>query len=279
MLSVGSQLQADLLSAAAESAGADISILIDLDVGDRRTGCLPGQPALDLAKHIANKKRLHIRGVQAYAGHASHTVGFADRKRVSSEAIGKAVETCRLLEKAGIAAKILSGGSTGTYNIDSTIDGFTELQVGSYVFMDVDYRRIGGADGRPIYTDFQPSLTLLATVVNATHPDRVTIDAGTKAVDTTTTNRPEIKTWPGVVYVKNGDEFGALTIETEERRAGGVSLPVSSPPGKLPALGDRIEMIVPHCDPSVNLFDRLYACRGEKVESIWPITARREFSS
>src|SRR5207237_1752068 len=105
--------------------------------------------------------------------------------------MNKAVETRRLLEQAGFAAKILSGGSTGTYNIDSTIDGVTELQVGSFVFMDVDYRRIGGQGGQAVYTDFQPSLTVLTTVVSTTHFDRVTIDAGMKAIDTTTTNHPK----------------------------------------------------------------------------------------
>ena len=263
MLSVGSQRQATLLAEAAEAARVDIPVLVDLDVGDRRTGSLPGEPAVELARQIAKSKRLHVQGVQAYAGHASHTVGFEARQKVSREAIGKAVETKKLLQKAGFDAKILSGGSTGTYNIDSAIDGMTELQVGSYVFMDVDYRRIGSSSGQAIYADFQPSLTILATVVNATHPDRVSIDAGTKAVDTTTTNLPQAKNWPGIIYAKSGDEFGALTAE-----AG----------GKLPALGDRLELIVPHCDPSVNLYDRLYACRGEKVEAIWPVTARREFT-
>jgi D-serine deaminase-like pyridoxal phosphate-dependent protein len=263
MLSVGSVRQAKLLAEAAEAARVELSVLVDLDVGDRRTGSLPGEPALGLAREIAKSKRLQVKGVQAYAGHASHTVGFEARQKVSREAIAKAVETRRLLERAGFEAQILSGGSTGTYNIDSAIDGFTELQVGSYVFMDVDYRRIGGADGNAIYSDFQPSLTVLATVVNATHADRVTIDAGTKAIDTTTTNRAEAKSWRGLAYTKAGDEFGALTTE------GG---------GKLPALGDRLEFIVPHCDPSVNLYDRLYACRGDKVEAIWPIAARREFS-
>jgi D-serine deaminase-like pyridoxal phosphate-dependent protein len=128
--------------------------------------------------------------------------------------------------------------------------------------MDVDYRRIGGSGGQAIYSDFQPSLTVLTTVINATHADRVTIDAGTKAVDTTTTNLPQANNWPGLVYTKAGDEFGALTSEG----------------GKLPTLGERLEFIVPHCDPSVNLFDRLYACRGDKVEAIWPVTARREFT-
>jgi D-serine deaminase-like pyridoxal phosphate-dependent protein len=263
MLSVGSQQQATLLAEAAEAAKVDIRVLVDLDVGDRRTGSLPGDPALELAKSISRSKRLQIQGVQAYAGHASHTVGFEERQKVSRTAMNKAVETRRLLERAGFDAKILSGGSTGTYNIDSAIDGVTELQVGSFVFMDVDYRRIGGAGGGTVYSDFQPSLTILATVVNTNHGDRVTIDAGTKAVDTTTTHRPEPRNWPGLAYTRAGDEFGALTNESG---------------GKLPALGERLEFIVPHCDPSVNLYDRLYACRGERVEAIWPIAARREFT-
>ncbi len=262
MLAVGSERQAKLLAEAAEAARVDIPVLVDLDVGDRRTGSLPGEPAVELAKIIGRFKRLHVQGVQAYAGHASHTVGFEKRVETSRTAMLKAVETRKLLERAGFDAKILSGGSTGTYNIDSAIEGVTELQVGSYIFMDVDYRRIGGANGQAIYGDFQPSLTVLATVVNATHADRVTVDAGTKAVDTTTANLPQAKNWPGLAYTKAGDEFGALTSEA----------------GKLPALGDRLEFIVPHCDPSVNLFDRLYACRGEKVEAIWGVAARREFS-
>src|SRR6476620_9191715 len=123
----------------------------------------------------------------------------------------KAADNKQLLQKARFDAKILSGGSTGTYNIDSAIDGVTELQVGSYIFMDVDYRRIGGSDGQAIYGDFQPSLTVLTTVVNATHADRVTVDAGTKALDTTTANLPQAKSWPVLTYSKAGDEFGALS--------------------------------------------------------------------
>jgi D-serine deaminase-like pyridoxal phosphate-dependent protein len=263
MLAVGSVQQADLLAQAAARARLTLDVLIDLDVGDRRTGSLPGQPAVDLANRIAAANRLKVRGVQAYAGHASHTVGFDARQKVSQTAIGKAVETKKLLLKAGFDAQILSGGSTGTYNIDSAIDGFTELQVGSYVFMDLDYRRIGGAGGGERYADFQHSLTVLATVINAVHPDRVTVDAGTKGLDTTTAQVPEVKGRPDLAYAKNGDEFGALS---------------SKDGGQLPALGERLEFLVPHCDPSVNLYDRIYACRGETVEAVWPIAARREFS-
>lgn len=261
MMSIGSVLQTELVEAAAARLGVSLDVLVDVDVGDRRTGSWPGEPALALAQRIAKGNRLTVRGVQAYAGHASHTVGFEARAKTSREALAKAVATNDLLRRSGFDARILSGGSTGTYNIDSEIDGVTELQVGSYVFMDVDYRRIGGRGDSAVYVDFQPSLTILATVVHAVYPDRVTVDAGTKGIDTTTAHRPEPKSHPGLIYNRSGDEFGALSTETG---------------AKLPALGERVEFIVPHCDPSVNLYDRIYACRGDKVEAIWPVLARRQ---
>ncbi len=261
MLSVGHPREVELLAEATAAAGVNVDVLVDVDIGDRRTGILPGQPAVELAQFIAKQKRLRVRGVQSYAGLASHVVGFEARDKVSREVMAKSVETRDLLTKAGFDAGILSGGSTGTYNIDSTIRGVTELQVGSYVFMDVDYRRIGGKTSGENYADFQHSLTVLATVVNATHSDRVSVDAGTKALDTTTTHRPEAQGWPGLTYNRGGDEFGILTIE---------------PGAKLPRIGDRIEFIVPHCDPTTSLYDRIYAVRGEQVEAVWPIAARRE---
>jgi D-serine deaminase-like pyridoxal phosphate-dependent protein len=191
--------------------------------------------------------------------------GFEARQQTSQTAMAKAVATRELFNKSGLEASILSGGSTGTYNIDSEIDGVTELQVGSFVFMDVDYRRIGGK-GSKVYTDFRPSLTVLATVVSATHPDRVTIDAGTKAIDTTVTRPPEVKGWEGLAYGRGGDEFGMLS------KASGANENVDV---KMPRLGDRLEFIVPHCDPTANLYDRLFAVRGDRVEEIWPIAARR----
>src|SRR5262249_49671582 len=177
LLAVGHARQVELLDEAARKAGTTVDVLIDLDVGDRRTGVLPGEPALELARLVARGKQLRLRGLQAYAGHASHVVGFAEREKVSREAMGKAVSTRDLLAGAGLKGTILSGGSTGTYNIDSAVEGVTELQAGSYVFMDVDYRRIGGRDRQAVYSDIRPSLTVLTTVVSATHSDRATVDA------------------------------------------------------------------------------------------------------
>lgn len=258
-LAVGHPRQAELLAEATEAAGAELDVLVDIDVGDRRTGALPGKPALELARLLSKCKRLHLRGLQAYAGFASHTVGFERRHKVSREAMEKALETRDLMVKEGMDLRIVSGGSTGTYNIDSEIRGITELQVGSYIFMDVDYRRIGSKSGA-VYTDFQPSLTVLTTVVSVSHPGMVTVDAGTKAFSTDVADKPEAKGWEGLTYSRSGDEFGRLSA------ASGANLP---------GIGERLEFIVPHCDPTVNLYDRAFAMRGERIEAVWPIVARR----
>jgi D-serine deaminase-like pyridoxal phosphate-dependent protein len=264
LLAVGHPREVELLAEAAAAARVVVDVLVDVDVGDRRTGILPGPPALELAQLIARSKSLRLRGLQAYAGHASHAVGFARRREVSRTAMSKALETRDLLIKAGLEVGILSGGSTGTYNIDSAMAGITELQVGSYIFMDVEYRNIGGQKDESVYTDFQPSLTVLATVVSTTHPDRVTIDAGNKAFATDVPFKPEARGWSGLTYNRAGDEFGRLSAAAGAR---------------LPALGDRLEFLVPHCDPTVNLYDRIHAMRGDKVEAIWPIVARKGATS
>jgi D-serine deaminase-like pyridoxal phosphate-dependent protein len=190
-------------------------------------------------------------------------VGFEERQKVSAAAIKQLAETRELLGKAGFDADTFSGGSTGTYNIDSDLPGITELQVGSYVFMDVGYRQIGSKNGDKVYTDFRPSLTVVTTVVSATHPDKVTVDAGIKAFATDVPYPPETKDRPGIQYRRAGDEFGSVTALEG---------------GKLPAIGERLEFLVPHCDPTVNLYDRICAIRNGKVEAVWPIVARREFA-
>lgn len=261
LVTVGHARQVELLDAAAQHAGITLTVLVDLDVGDRRTGVLPGPAALELGRLVARSRHLRLRGLQAYAGLASHVVGFERRTQVSRQALQLALETRDLYRRNQLEVAILSGGSTGTYNIDSTPGSVTELQVGSYVFMDVDYRRIGGQGNAAVYDDFQPSLTVLATVVSASHADRVTVDAGTKALDTTVPWRAEPVGRPGLSYRPAGDEFGTITAEAGAR---------------LPGLGERLELLVPHCDPTTNLFDRLYVMRQDRVEAVWPLVARRE---
>lgn len=170
-----------------------------------------------------------------------------------------AVETRRLLEKSGIECNLLTGGSTGTYNIDSDIDGITELQPGSFVFMDVDYNRIGGQDGNAVYRDFKNSLTVLTTVVSKPSDNEAVVDGGLKAFSTDKPFTPEPKGIEGVVFSWGGDEHGKLNLAKASRALN---------------VGDRIEFVIPHCDPTVNLYDRIYGVRGKQVELSWLIAAR-----
>lgn len=258
MAVVDNPLNVEQLSEAAVAAKVDLNIMIDIDPVGRRTGIVPGEPALKLAKLVDKLPRLNLRGIHCYSGRSSHVNGFSERKEHSETVMTPPIDTFNQMKKDGLPVEIMSGTSTGTYNIDSSLNGMTEMQVGSYVFMDVDYRRIGGKAGS-IYNDFQPALTVLGTVISKNYDDRATLDAGLKAFATDRKFGPEITGITGVDYRFGGDEHGILTI-TEPSR------PVK--------LGDKFRLIVPHCDPNVNLYDRAYCVRGENVVEVWKIGAR-----
>jgi len=260
LLAVGHPREADLLAEAAAAQGVRLNLLVDLDVGDHRTGIAPGRAAVELAERIDRCPSLRIRGLQAYSGRSSHVVGYPERKAASRAAMDRAVETRDLFRSTGLDSAILSGGSTGTYNIDSELPGGIELQAGSYVFMDNGYRVIGGRSGGSDYNDFVPSLTVLTTVVSASTSGSVTVDAGIKAFATDSGGTPRPRDREGLNYRFGGDEFGLITAQ---------------PGAALPKLGDRLEFFVTHCDPTVNLYDRIHAVRGDVVEAVWRVIARR----
>lgn len=246
------------LNDAAKAANIKFNVTVDLRVGGR-TGIQPGEPAAALVEAMQPLSNLRFQGIQAYAGQASHTKGFEARTKVSREVMGQAVETRRILERKGIEVKLLTGGSTGTYNIDSQIDGVTEIQPGSFMFMDVDYNRIGGQDNADFYSDFKNSLTVYTTVVSKPDDKTAIVDGGLKAFSTDKPFPPVSKVDGGFVYAFGGDEHGRLTAQS-----GTLALNV----------GDKAEFIIPHCDPSVNLYDKMFCLRGDNVEAIWPVLAR-----
>lgn len=243
---------------AAAAAGVRVDVLVDVDVGTRRTGIQPGAPALALARTVASTPGLRLRGLQGYAGHCAHVMGWTERRAASHAALAPLMVTRALLEGAGLPVDIVAGASTGTYDIDVELAGLTELQAGSYCVMDIDYRRIGGRGG-PALTDFEMALTVVATVVSVPTADRAIVDAGLKAFSTDKSFPPEAVERPGVEYSFAGDEHGRLTVRDPDR-------PVR--------LGERVEFFPPHCDPTVNLYDRLHAVRGTRVEAVWDIAAR-----
>jgi 3-hydroxy-D-aspartate aldolase len=239
----------------AAGGGAPVKLLIDLYFG--RTGIEPGEPALKLAQLINSLPNVTLEGLQSYDGQAAHTTPFAARGQRTNGNMAKAVETKARIEQAGIRCSIVTGGSTGTYRFDSENPGMTELQPGSFIFMDLDYRGIGGPDGAE-YRDFQHALTVVTTVVSRPAGFAI-VDGGYKAFSTDRPFAPRPVALPGVEYGWAGDEHGRLEL--------------SALKGDL-KVGDRLEFIPPHCDPTVNLYDQIYALRGDRVEGVWPIAAR-----
>ncbi|MBL8229060.1 MAG: DSD1 family PLP-dependent enzyme [Bryobacterales bacterium] len=236
--------QVELWQKYAAMASWNLQVLVDLDVGDHRTGMPCDERAIELAKQIHRSPNLELRGVQAYSVSGSHTDGFEARRQHSLTSLAPAIQIFEEMRRVGLPVEIFSGGSTGTWNIDTAIPEFTELQAGSYVGMDIAYRRIG--------VDFLPALSVAATVISANHSNRVTIDAGFKAFSTDRPFGPEPRALPGVRYQWAGDEHGFLLGDVASLR-----------------LGDMVDLDPPHCDPTFNLYDRVYACRGDQVEHIW----------
>ena len=244
------------LSDAAKAAGVTADIVVDVAVGTR-SGVPAGDQALALAQLVDKLPNLRFRGMLAYDGGAQHIKGYKTRLEQSLARSADAAKTFERMKASGLNAEIFSGGGTGTYNIMTKVPGYTDVQVGSYVFMDTQYLEIGNEKGE-IFTDFAPSLTVVTTVLNAYFPKRLTTDAGTKSL---TLNKPDpiVIGEPGFRYTANSDEFGTIQYETANKTYN---------------VGDKLELIIPHCDPVVNLYDVFYGVRNDRVEVVWPVTAR-----
>lgn len=243
---------ATMINQALEEAGiaAPLQVLIDLDVGQNRTGIAPGAPALELARTIGRLKNLRLIGLQGYEGHLQHLHDRQAREENCRASMLLLSGTADLLREAGFEIETVTTGGTGTAEFCADCPGITEVQPGSFIFMDTDYRNALGQV-------FSNSLTVLATVISKQGPGRVVIDTGLKSL-TTDSGYAEPKNLPDLVYTPNGDEHGTLSWK--------------SGPGL--EIGDRVEMIPSHIDPTINLHDTYYAHRKGIIEEIWPVATR-----
>ena len=254
------EINARELSSAAQESGVTADVVVDVDPGGHRTGIASGEPAVRLAQLVDQLPGLRLRGLLCYDGSVQHELNATKRRTQSVLNMEPAAETLEAMKRSGLNTEIFSGGGTGTYNIDHDVPGFTDVQCGSYLFMDMQYLANESLSGDKSYTDFKPSLTVLTTVVN-THVDGIaTTDAGQKSL---TIHKPDpaVLGESGISYRTWGDEFGRLTYDN---------------PSRTYRLGDKLEVIVPHCDPVVNLYDLMFATRKNRVEHVWPIAARGE---
>lgn len=239
-------------------ADTRVDVIVDVDVGQKRTGVCDVRDTAAIAKLASGNKQFRFSGLQGYAGHVQHIPQFADRSREAARVSTLLGEHIAALRQAGFEPEIVSGGGTGTHEIDLTHQPFTEIQAGSYVFMDADYGRILNASGDVL--PFECSLFMLTTVTSANVAGQVTIDAGTKSL---AVNGPPphliVGAPKGSAYVFAGDEHGILSFPED---------------AEAPQLGSRILMSVTHCDPTVNLFSVMHAVSRSGDLEKWPVVGR-----
>ncbi|HZO53500.1 MAG TPA: alanine racemase [Bryobacteraceae bacterium] len=246
---------ADEVEEAAGAAKVKCRVAASVFAGLTRQGIANGKPALELAQKLHSSKNIVFEGFMAYSGAASHTKGFSARKKKTAEDLSGVQESMALAKKAGLPVNIVSGGSTGTYNMDHEF-GLTELECGSYVFMDSIYKKVGGKSDDNIYTDFESSLSVLTTVDSKRHPGQVTIDYGNKAMLQPT---DQVKGMSWMQVERQGAEYGILRWKD-----GGGELKV----------GDRVEIYCSNLDMSTNCYDRYYIAKGNDIVDAWPIMGR-----
>ena len=166
----------DALAQAAEAAGVRLAVLVEIDVGMGRCGVAPGPDAVVLAQRIAASPHLEFRGLQAYHGSAQHMRGPAEREAAVAEAAARARRTIEQLRQQGLPCPVVGGAGTGTFALEVASGAYTEVQCGSYCFMDADYARNTDAPG------FRQALFVLATVMSVAQPGIAVVDAGLKAL-------------------------------------------------------------------------------------------------
>jgi D-serine deaminase-like pyridoxal phosphate-dependent protein len=183
--------------------------------------------------------------------------GWDERRQAIAGAAEKAAATRDLLADNGIECANITGAGTGTFEFEAGSGVYTELQCGSYIFMDADYGRNLDRDGAATRA-FEPSLFVWAAVMSRPNEERAIVDAGLKAL-AFDSGPPAVWDEPAAVYDRASDEHGRLLVKSATNRL---------------KLGDKVKLVPGHCDPTVNLYDWYVAVRGERVEAIWPIVAR-----
>ena len=242
------------LDALAKGLGVRTRVLVDVDVGQRRTGCRSVAAAVALAKDIRSCTGLRFGGLQAYAGHIQHIAGREARRSAADAVADQVHALCAALSTEQLTPQLVTGAGTGTAEFDGLGGVYTELQAGSYVFMDTDYLAVEG-----LKRNYEPALFVDTTVIGAQWDDHLTTDAGTKAFALNGPAPRSAREESGWAYSYSGDEFGCLTL---------------SPGARRPAWGERLAFVVSHCDPTVALYPQYVCVRGETVEGYWPIEAR-----
>ncbi|HUO06371.1 MAG TPA: DSD1 family PLP-dependent enzyme [Candidatus Binataceae bacterium] len=249
IVAVESEFNVRELEEGAARAGRGVGVVIEADIGMHRCGTAVPNDTVALARRIAAGP-LKYRGIMGYEGHAVLIPNKDQREQVARKALTVLSEHVAALRAAGLAPEIVSAGGTGTYDIAGTWPEVTEVQAGSYVFMDGAYRRVRPDLG-------QPALTLLTTVISR-HGDHAIADCGMKSL-TNEFGPPKGRDLPVEVMMLS-EEHAHLLVGAAEITP-----------------GMKIELIPSHNDTTINLHSEYNVVRGDEVIAVWPIEAARAY--
>ncbi|MGE4326838.1 MAG: DSD1 family PLP-dependent enzyme [Pseudodonghicola sp.] len=245
------------LSAAVTRHGATLDCLVEIDCGAGRCGVTTPAEAVAIAQAIAAAPGLTFRGIQAYQGSLQHIYDYASRAAAAERSIAIARETVAALAAAGLECATVTGAGTGSFPFEAASGLYTELQCGSYIFMDADYGKVLDAEGGRLDAGgFENALFLLTSVMSHAKPGKAVCDAGLKA-QSVDSGLPVVFGRSDVTYTACSDEHGEI----------------ADPDGAL-RINDRLRLVPGHCDPTCNLHDWFVGIRGGRVETLWRITAR-----
>ena len=245
----------DDLSAAATTHGANIECLVEIDCGAGRCGVQPGEAALEIAQKIESYPGLSFAGLQAYQGAAQHVREYAERRDKIDRATRMAADTMALLRHNGLDCDIVAGAGTGSYEFEAASGIYNEMQCGSYIFMDADYQLVRDEHGEQI-AEFGNSLFIWTSIMSKTRPDDAICDAGLKVMSIDS-GLPVIYGRDDIEYVGCSDEHGVIADTGNRLR-----------------LNEKLKLVPGHCDPTCNLHDWYVGIRNDKVECLWPVSAR-----
>ena len=237
-----------LAGEAAVSAGVEIGVLIDVNVGMPRCGVAP-DAAVELAARAAKTAGVRLRGLMGYEGHAVGIPERDKREKVTREAMEGLLSAVSAMREAGLPCEIVSAGGTGSYDITGRIEGITEVQPGSYALMDTAYAKLA--------SPFRQAIWVPGTVISRPAPNLCVADSGHKAC-TEDHGNPEVAGVEGASVLFLSDEHASITLPRESALA----------------VGDRIRLTPSHIDPTINLHDVIYVIEGDRVTDVWPVTAR-----
>jgi D-serine deaminase-like pyridoxal phosphate-dependent protein len=239
----------ELVEGAARS-GQRPAAIIEVDSGMHRCGTSAPVQTVSLARALIDAG-IDYRGIMGYEGHAVMIVDEAERRAEAEKALSIVGDHVEALAEAGLPPEIVSVAGTGTAAIAARRPGVTEIQAGTYVFMDGRYLEVlPGA--------FEPALTFLTTVISVRERYAV-CDAGMKSL--TNEFGPPLSRDGSLKMARLSEEHGIITGEGVARLQP----------------GDRVEFIPSHGDTTLNLHDVYNVHRQGKLVDSWPILAARKY--